>query len=62
MILRMGPYFVLCSDFRDDTGNPVNVDFYMARRGKSYVVFQMSVAQRSQLEQLMKEGKVEAAD
>jgi hypothetical protein len=62
MILRMGSYFVLCSDFRDAEGKPVNVDFFMAQRGKSYVVFHTSIAQRAQLENLMKAGKVQMAD
>ena len=62
MILRMGQYYVLCSDFRDDAGKSVNIDFYMARRGKGYVVFQMAVSHREQLEKLMKVGKVEMVD
>lgn len=62
MILRMGPYFVLCTDFRDARGNPVNVDFYMARRGRSFSVFHASVAERGRLEALMKAGKVHKAD
>ncbi len=62
MIMRMGQYYVLCSDFRDDNGNPVSMDFYMARRGSGYVVFHTAVAQRDQLEQMMKDGKVKPAD
>jgi hypothetical protein len=62
MILRMGEFFVLCSDFRDDQGVRVNVDFYMARREKGYVVFHTAVAQRDLLEQLMKAGKIERVD
>ncbi|MEI7968539.1 MAG: hypothetical protein WCJ69_06090 [Betaproteobacteria bacterium] len=62
MILRMGPHFVLCTDFRDDAGKPVNVDFYMARRGRSYVIFHTAVGQRAQLDALMRAGKVEMAE
>ena len=62
MILKMGQYFVLCSDFRDEKGGAVNVDFYMARRGKSFVVFHLAAAQREQLDKLMKAGKVEMLD
>jgi hypothetical protein len=62
MIMRMGEFYVLCSDFRDDNGNPVSIDFYMARHGKGYVVFHTAVAQRDQLKQMMKDGKVEPAN
>ena len=62
MIPRMGNYYVLCSDFHDVQGNPVNADFYMARRGKAYAVFEMSAAHRARLEPLMRDGKVEAID
>ena len=62
MILRMGEFFVLCSDFRDQDNNSVNVDFYMARRGNSYIVFHTAVAERAQLERLMKAGKVVVVD
>lgn len=62
MILRMGANFVLCADFVDAVGKPVNVDFYMAPRGKGFVVFHAAVGQRAQLEALMKAGKVKPAD
>ena len=62
MILRMGSYYVLCSDFRDAKGEAVNVDFYMAPRGKGYVVFHAAAAQRADLEKLMKAGKAEMVD
>ncbi len=62
MILRMGPHFVLCSDFRDSDGHSVNVDFYMARSGKSFVVFQMAIAERERLERLIRAGKAVAID
>lgn len=62
MILSMGKYYVLCSDFRDARGSAVNIDFYLARRGRNYVVFHTAVAQRAQLERLMKAGKVEMLD
>jgi len=62
VILRMGAHFVLCADFIDAVGRPVNVDFYMASRGNGYVVFHAAVAQRAQLEALMKSGRVKPAD
>lgn len=62
MMLRMGSYFVLCSDFRDDKGLPVNVDFYLAKRGTGYVVFHTEIDHREPLDRLMKAGKVAALD
>lgn len=60
MILRMGAYFVLCSDFRDEKGSMVNVDFYVARSATGYVVFRGEIDNRHSLNQLMKAGKVVA--
>ena len=62
VILQMGRYFVLCFDFRDNQGASVNVDFYMARRGKSYVVFHAAVEDRALLRRLMKAGKAKRVD
>jgi hypothetical protein len=58
MILKMGKYFILCSDFQDRNGRAVNIDFYMARRGNSFVVFEALVDDRKSLKRLMKAGKV----
>jgi hypothetical protein len=57
MILKMGPYFVLCSDFRDVDGKQANIDFYMARRGKGFVVFDALIDERTGLQRLMRAGK-----
>ena len=57
-VMRMGPYFVLCYDFRDEHGNAANVDYFVARRGKEYVVFQREIDNRALLMRLMREGKV----
>ena len=62
VILTMGEHFILCSDFRDDKGKTVNVDFYMARRGQSYVVFHNTVDNHELLARLMKAGQVKRAD
>lgn len=62
IILKMGKYFVLCSDFRDKDGNSINIDYYFARRGKSYVVFHSEVDNRDQLMALVKKGKVTRMD
>lgn len=57
-ILQMGKFFVLCSHFTDRDGKEANVDFYMARRGNSFVVFQALVDDHKPLQRLMKAGKV----
>lgn len=61
-ILMMGPYFVLCSDFRDSEGSSVNIDFYMARKSRSFVVFHKAVEDRDRLMALLKQGKVVRLD
>lgn len=48
-ILRVGKYFVLCSDFRDKQGKNVNIDFYIARGNDGHVVFQTIVDNRQRL-------------
>lgn len=58
MILIFGEHFVLCFDFRDDAGNNVPIDYYMARQGGSYAVFHTAVADRALLQDLMAAGKV----
>lgn len=62
MIMRMGDNFVLCFDFRDAAGKDVPIDFYMARKRDSYVVFHAAVSDRSVLQRLMQSGKVVRAD
>ena len=58
IILRMGEYFVLCSDFRDAAGKSVNIDFYLARQDRSYVVFRSAVDDHKNLQRLMKKRKI----
>ena len=62
LILRLGEYFVLCSDFRDKDGKPVNIDFYLARRDNSYVIFHTAIDDRDLLRRLMKAGKIKHVD
>ncbi len=61
-ILSMGPYYVLCFDFRDDRGKDVNVDFYLARKDTSYVVFHAAVDARTVLNRLIQGGQVVSAE
>ncbi|UUX48491.1 hypothetical protein NUH88_13850 [Nisaea acidiphila] len=58
MILSMGAHYVLCFDFRDDTGKEVPIDYYMARTSNDYVVFHTAIADRGLLQRLMKDGTV----
>ena len=60
-IVSLGELFVLCSDFRDDDGNFVNVDFYLAPKGNSFVVVQSVADDRVKLERLIKIGKAKVA-
>ncbi|MCB1472159.1 MAG: hypothetical protein H6878_02620 [Rhodobiaceae bacterium] len=62
MILQMGDQYVLCTDFRDPHGNFVNIDFYVARRGGEFVVFQTEVDNRGPLKALVQDGKVQMLD
>lgn len=62
IILRMGEYFVLCSDFRNRDGQNVNIDFYLAEKGRGYFVFDEMVEQRELVKRLMKAGKLERVD
>lgn len=62
MIMQMGDNFVLCFDFRDDAGGKVNVDFYMAPKKKSFVVFHAAIDDRAFLNGLMDAGKVSRAE
>ena len=54
-ILKVGRYYVACFDFRDDQGRDVNVDFYLARKEASYVVFHAAIDDRKLLQRMMQE-------
>lgn len=56
MIVRIGEYYVLCADFRDDAGKTVNVDLYLAKKDKGFVVFKVEIANRAPLDALVKSG------
>jgi hypothetical protein len=62
MVLRMGQYYVLCADFRDDAGKAVNVDFYLTEKAKGFSVFQVEIANRAPLEALVKAGAARMLD
>ena len=56
MVIAMGEHFVLCTDLRDKSGKAMPLDLYMARKGRSYVVFHSEIDNRSPLQRLMKNG------
>ena len=62
VILKMGKYFVLCSDFRSESGATVNVDFFLAPKGNGYMVFDQQVENRALVERLMQSGLAERVD
>jgi len=62
MIMQMGEHFVLCFDFFDSAGKKIEVDYYMARKGRGFVVFHSAVGSRNALMALVKQGKVRPAD
>jgi hypothetical protein len=61
-IMRMGENFVLCFDFLNAEGKKVDIDFYMARKGNTYVVFHTAMSDHSLLGRLMGAGKITRAD
>ena len=42
-IVQVGEYFVLCADFRDESGGVVNFDFFIALGSRGPVVFQTAI-------------------
>lgn len=62
MILHLGKHFVLCADFRDDDGQSVNIDFYIARKENRHIVFQTVVDNREPLMKLISQGKAVVAN
>jgi len=62
VILSMGEYFVLCADFEAPGGAGVNVDFYLAPRDGSYVVFDQQVGNHELLDRLVQAGKARRVD
>ena len=56
MVIAMGDHFVLCTDLRDKSGKEMPLDLYMARKGRSYVVFHSEINNRTPLQSLLKRG------
>jgi len=62
MMFSFGEHYVLCTDFKDKDGKSANVDFYVAKRGKSYAVFQTEINNRAPLMKLMEAGAVKSVE
>jgi len=62
MILSMGKFFVLCTDFRDAGDGAVNADFYLARENGRFVVFNVAIDDRVMLKRQIGEGKAQRVD
>jgi hypothetical protein len=62
MIMRMGENYVLCFDFKDSAGKDVNIDFYLAPKKSSFVVFLATVNDHDLLYRLKKDGKITRAE
>ena len=60
MMFEFGEHYVLCTDFKDKDGKNAMVDFYVAKRGKGYAIFQTEINNRTPLMKLMDSGKVKA--
>lgn len=58
MIMQMGGHFVLCADLKDERGQSVPVDFYLAPDGRRFVVYHTEIDNRAPLKTLMKRGIV----
>ena len=62
MILRLENKYVLCTDFRDDQGRDVNIDFYLERKGDTYSVVRTVIDDRTPLDGLVKNGSAKVVN
>ncbi len=56
MVLQLANYYVLCTTFHDETGKPVNADFYLLKGPRGFTVFQTEFDNRAPLDGLVKNG------
>lgn len=61
-VMTMGDNFVLCAEVVDDDGKESMANFYVAREGSRYVVFQTTFGADPALERMMKDGRVAMAN
>ena len=53
VIMAVGKYFYLCTDFRDAEGQDVMINFYAAKDGDRYVIFHTVFGKNEELEKLV---------
>lgn len=58
MILKMGESYILCSDFRNESGKKVSIDFYVVRKDDSFAVIDTVIGNRDSIRRMMKKGAV----
>lgn len=56
MLVRLNSVIVLCADLRTKDGKTVNADFYAARDGSQFVIFQSEIGNREPLQALLMKG------
>ncbi len=61
-IMTMGEHFVMCSDVVDAAGQKAMANFYIAKDGKRFVVFNTTIGADPVLDKLMQDGKVAMAN
>lgn len=58
LILSIGDQFIVCADFRDPAGKSVNVDFFVARQGNGFVIFDTVIDDHDSITRMMETGDV----
>lgn len=61
-VMTMGDNFIMCAEMVDENGNNSMANFYIARAGAKFMVFQTTVGSDPILEKLMKDGRVAMAN
>lgn len=61
-VMTMGDNFVMCAEVVDDDGKGSMANFYVAREGSRYVIFQSTFGADPALDQMMKDGRVAMAN
>lgn len=62
MIMSLGKYYYLCTDFRDRDGKKVMVNFYAAKDHDRYVIFDTDFDASEELEHLVERNAEQVAN
>lgn len=62
MVMAVDNYFVLCTDFRSESGETENVNFYVAKDADRYVVFATTFGHDEYLSKMMDMDEAAAAN